>query len=74
MTLVGVVAYYASAPSAQSDFARPVTEQVRQHLRPVIGPTLAVMLAWRAAKRARTRWQGAAAGRGRPTPMRAASR
>ena len=57
MTLVGVVAYYASAPAAQSDFARPVTEQIRQHLRPVIGPTLAVMLAWRAAKRARIRWQ-----------------
>jgi tetraprenyl-beta-curcumene synthase len=58
MTLVGVVAYYASAPSARSDFARPVTEQVREHLRPIIGPTLAVMLAWRTAKRARTRWQG----------------
>jgi hypothetical protein len=60
MTLVGVVAYYASAPTAQSDFARPVTEHIRQHLRPVIGPTLAVMLAWRAAKRARIRWQGLA--------------
>ena len=58
MTLVGVVAYYTSAPSAQSDFARPVTEQVRRHLRPVIGPTLAVMLTWRAAKRARTRLRG----------------
>ncbi len=58
MTLVGVVAYYASAPSAQSDFARPVTEHIRGHLRPVIGPTLAVMLAWRSAKRARMRWQG----------------
>lgn len=58
MTLVGVVAYYASAPSAQSDFAQPVTEHIRQHLRPIIGPTLAVMLAWRAAKRARNGWRG----------------
>lgn len=55
MTLVGVVAYYASAPTAQSDFARPVTEHLRQRLRPMIGPTLAVMIAWRAAKRARIR-------------------
>ncbi len=58
MTLVGVVAYYASAPSAQSEFARPVTEHIREHLRPIIGPTLAVMVLWRAAKRARLRWQG----------------
>jgi tetraprenyl-beta-curcumene synthase len=58
MTLVGVVAYYTSAPSAQSDFARPVTAQVRRHLKPLIGPTLAVMLTWRAVKRARGRLRG----------------
>ena len=54
MTLVGVVAYYSSAPTASSEFARPVTEQIRRELRPIITPTLAVMRAWRIAKRART--------------------
>lgn len=54
MTLVGVVAYYSSAPTASSEFARPVTEQIRRELRPIITPTLAVMRAWRVAKRART--------------------
>jgi tetraprenyl-beta-curcumene synthase len=53
MTLVGVVAYYSSAPTASSEFARPVTEQIRRELRPIITPTLAVMRAWRIAKRAR---------------------
>jgi tetraprenyl-beta-curcumene synthase len=53
MTLVGVVAYYSSAPTASSELARPVTEQIRRELRPFITPTLAVMRAWRIAKRAR---------------------
>jgi tetraprenyl-beta-curcumene synthase len=53
MTLVGVVAFYSSAPTASSEFARPVTEQIRRELRPLITPTLAVMRAWRTAKRAR---------------------
>ncbi len=53
MTLVGVAAYYISAPTADSDFARPVTRQVRRELEPLITPTLAVMRTWRAAKRAR---------------------
>ena len=35
MTLVGVVAYYSSAPTASSEFARPVTEQIRRELRPI---------------------------------------
>ncbi len=51
MTLVGVVAYYASAPTASSDFARTLTEQIRQELRPLITPTLAIMRVWRIAKR-----------------------
>jgi tetraprenyl-beta-curcumene synthase len=50
MTLVGVVAYYTSAPSAQSAFAQPVTEDVERQLRPLIAPTLAVMRTWRWAK------------------------
>ena len=54
MTLVGVVAYYASAPTASSEFARPVTRQICRELKPIITPTLAVMRAWRIAKRART--------------------
>jgi tetraprenyl-beta-curcumene synthase len=52
MTLVGVAAYYISGPAAHSDFAQPVTRQVRRQLEPLITPTLAVMRTWRAAKRA----------------------
>ncbi len=54
MTLVGVAAYYISAPTASSAFARPVTQKVRRELEPLITPTLAVMRTWRAAKRARS--------------------
>ncbi|MGA9315941.1 MAG: DUF2600 family protein [Solirubrobacteraceae bacterium] len=53
MTLVGVAAYYISAPTANGDFARPVTRQIRQELKPLITPTLGVLRTWRAAKRAR---------------------
>jgi tetraprenyl-beta-curcumene synthase len=55
MNLVGVVAYYTSAPTAKNEFARPVTERVVQQLRPLIGPTLAVMHTWRTIKRVRMR-------------------
>ncbi len=51
MTLVGVVAFYTSAPTATSQFARPVTRRIQRELRPLITPTLAVMRAWRLAKR-----------------------
>jgi tetraprenyl-beta-curcumene synthase len=54
MILSGVVAYYTSQPSAMGNFARPVTEHVRNQLRPLITPTLATMRAWRLAKRLRT--------------------
>lgn len=53
MTLVGVVAYYASAPTAGSEFARPVMQKVCRALEPLIAPTLTVMRAWRTAKRIR---------------------
>ncbi len=53
MTLVGVVAYYASAPTARSAVALPVTAHMRSELRPLIAPTLALMRAWRLAKRVR---------------------
>jgi hypothetical protein len=53
MTLMGVVAYYVSAPSASSEFARPVLTQLHHELKPLITPTLSVMRAWRIAKRMR---------------------
>lgn len=53
MILSGVVAYYTSQPSAMGQFARPVTEHIRDQLRPLITPTLATMHAWRLAKRLR---------------------
>ena len=55
VTLVGIVAYYASAAKANSAFAQPLMARVRAQLRPLITPTLAVMRAWRLAKRARAR-------------------
>lgn len=58
MTLVGVVAYYTSAPEAHSESARPLVARLHRELRPLITPTLAVMLAWRRAKRMRARRRG----------------
>jgi hypothetical protein len=53
MTLVGVAAYYVSAPSASNKFARNITRQIHRDLKPLITPTLAIMRTWRVAKRAR---------------------
>jgi hypothetical protein len=53
MTLVGVVAYYVSAPSASSEFARQAITQLHQELKPVITPPLSIMRVWRFVKRAR---------------------
>jgi tetraprenyl-beta-curcumene synthase len=53
MTLTGVVAYYLSAPTASSEYAREVTEEIRRELEPPIAPTLTIMRAWRLAKRTR---------------------
>ncbi len=55
MTLVGVVAYYTSAPTATGKLARPLIAHIHRELRPLIAPTLAVMRAWRIAKQLR-RW------------------
>jgi hypothetical protein len=55
MTLIGVVAYYLSTPTASSEYARDVTEQIHRELKPHITPPLAVMRAWRTAKHARNR-------------------
>jgi len=53
MLFVAVVGYYGSDPGAASGAARPVIARVRRELRPLIGPTLAVMRGWRAARRVR---------------------
>jgi len=50
VTLVGVVAYYTSAPEASAAFARPIVAPLRRELAPLIAPTLALMRAWRLAK------------------------
>jgi tetraprenyl-beta-curcumene synthase len=50
MTLVGVAAYYTSAPQARRGIAAPVTRRAHEQLGPVLAPTLAVMRAWRGAK------------------------
>jgi tetraprenyl-beta-curcumene synthase len=55
MTMTGVVAYYTSAPGAAGELASPVTSRIRAELAPLITPTLAVMRAWRLAKRVRAR-------------------
>ncbi|MGH2865791.1 MAG: DUF2600 family protein, partial [Solirubrobacteraceae bacterium] len=53
MVMIGVVAYYTSAPQARSPSVRPLVGQVSAELSPLIYPTLAVMRTWRAAKRLR---------------------
>jgi hypothetical protein len=53
MELIGVVGYYASAPAAGEPRARTVFGAVKAELGGVLIPTLAVMRAWRAAKRVR---------------------
>ncbi len=54
MTMAGVVAYYLSAPTATSAFARPISKRMRTtQLRPLLAPILAMLRAWRAAKRLR---------------------
>ncbi len=73
MTLVGVLAYYTSAPSAHNAPALAVTEHMRRELWPLIEPTLALMRAWRLAKRARANIDGrrASGPRGGATWLRA---
>ncbi len=51
MLLAGVVAYYSSAPGAESEFARSAIDRLRRELAPLISPTLAVMRTWRIARR-----------------------
>jgi tetraprenyl-beta-curcumene synthase len=56
MTLVGVLAYYLSAPGANTAYAHEVTVQLTRQSEPLLAPTLAMMRTWRAAKRLRARW------------------
>jgi tetraprenyl-beta-curcumene synthase len=53
ITLVGVVAYYTSAPQATQGIAAALTGRVHDELGALMAPTLAVMRAWRGAKRLR---------------------
>jgi tetraprenyl-beta-curcumene synthase len=53
MTLVGVVAYYTSEPGGKRGFARAAVSELQHELGPLIWPTLAIMRAWRLARRAR---------------------
>ncbi|MGH2903942.1 MAG: DUF2600 family protein [Solirubrobacteraceae bacterium] len=55
MTFAAAVAYYASAPGANSDRARPVLKRLRRELSPLLSPPLLLMHAWRAAESARGR-------------------
>jgi tetraprenyl-beta-curcumene synthase len=50
MTIVGVVAYYLSAPGGRHEYTRAVTRPLVDELNPLLGPTLAIMRAWRTAK------------------------
>jgi tetraprenyl-beta-curcumene synthase len=51
MLLTGVVAYYSSAPGSANQLAQPAIAPLRRELEPLISPTLAVMRAWRRARR-----------------------
>ena len=53
MTLAGVAAYYTTHPGAGEPQWRELRRDTRRTLAPGIWPTLAVMVAWRAAKAAR---------------------
>jgi len=47
MVLVGVTAYYASAPGAENPLAQPALARLRTEFAPLMGPTLAIIRAWR---------------------------
>ena len=57
MIIVTAAAYYTSAPTARMGSASPVTTRIQRELQPLITPTLALMHAWRLAKRVH-RWAG----------------
>ena len=59
MTLVGVLAYYGSALKRTDRFARQAMAPTARRLRVLLTPTLAVMRAWRLAKRIAARHERA---------------
>ncbi len=51
MTMAGAVAFYLSAPAARQADMRRLTAPIVRELRPLLGPSLAIFAAWRAARR-----------------------
>ncbi len=51
MTLIGVAAYYLSAPEASREPTRRLAMQLKEELGPLMSPILALMKAWRATNR-----------------------
>jgi tetraprenyl-beta-curcumene synthase len=74
MTLVGVVAYYSSAPGAGGELAAPVVKRLDRQLAPLIFPTLWLMRGWRLAKRLRARNRRAPRSGGLASSMRESGR
>jgi hypothetical protein len=62
MTLAGVAAYYTTHPGAGEPQNRVIRGSVRRELAPTIWPALAVLSAWRAAKRLRRELTGLRSG------------
>jgi len=62
--LIGVVAYYTSAPGARGELAAPIVKRLQAELQPLVSPTLALMRAWRLAKRMRAGNRRAPSSRG----------
>jgi tetraprenyl-beta-curcumene synthase len=54
MILTGVTAYYASAPGARGEFARPAIARLQEELAPLMSPTLAIIRVWRWGRRRRS--------------------
>ncbi|HST55999.1 MAG TPA: DUF2600 family protein [Solirubrobacteraceae bacterium] len=57
MILIGVVAYYISAPTATRGLAAPVSSRIRRQLQPLITPTLVIMRVWRIARQMQQWWR-----------------
>lgn len=53
ITLAGAIAFYASAPSAETELGRSVVGCLREQLGGLLGPPMLVMRLWRTAKRIR---------------------
>jgi tetraprenyl-beta-curcumene synthase len=51
LTLAGIVAYYTSALTPNGAYPPSITKPIRDELRPLMTPTLAVMRAWRGIER-----------------------